>query len=290
MLDAVKAANAIAISGTALNALRATRTGKLSNWKGLAYPFTSFGAMEAVFLAAKGITGPIEVFERNKGFMDSVSGRFEIDWRRENLEAAIRTVVKRYNAEIHSQSSVECVLALRAESGIRAEEVESIDLKVFDVAYNIIGGGEEGGKKSMQTKEEADHSLPYIVSVALLDGEVTPRQYLPERIARNDVQSLLRRVNVYPDEQLSSRFPTAMPCRVTVRLRDGKVIERSADDYEGFFTRPMGWGRAVEKFHTLASKHVDERLRTKIAEAVERLEELEVDDLTSLLGHVKAPM
>src|SRR5579883_3415114 len=61
-LSSEQTANAIAISGTALNALRVTRTGKLSNWKGLAYPFTSFAAMNTVFLAKEGITGPLEVF------------------------------------------------------------------------------------------------------------------------------------------------------------------------------------------------------------------------------------
>ena len=68
-LDATQTANAIAIAGTALNALRVTRTGALSHWKGLAYPFTAFGAVDAVFLAARGISGPAEVFEGNKGFM-----------------------------------------------------------------------------------------------------------------------------------------------------------------------------------------------------------------------------
>jgi 2-methylcitrate dehydratase len=288
-LDQTRAANAIAISGTALNALRVTRTGRLSNWKGLAYPYTSSGAVQAVLLAARGITGPLEVFEGNKGFMDSISGRFEIDWDRENLEAVTRTIVKKYNAEIHSQSSIECVLALKKESAFKAEEVESVDLSVFDVAYNIIGGGEEGDKKSVQTKEEADHSLPYIVSVALLDGEVTPRQYLPARIVRKDVQSLLRRVNVLPDGQLSARFPNVMPCRVVVNLSDGRVLERTADDYEGFFTHPMGWEKAVEKFNALASECVEEGLRTAIAKAVDHLEELEVRDLTSLVGEVRVP-
>ena len=79
-------ANAVAIAGTALNALRVTRTGTLSQWKGMAYPFTSFGALEAVFLAARGITGPLEVFEGNKGFMESIAGPFEIDWESEDLE------------------------------------------------------------------------------------------------------------------------------------------------------------------------------------------------------------
>ena len=85
-LDQFRTANAIAISGTAFNALRVTRTGALSNWKGLAYPNTAFGALHATFLAMRGITGPGEVFEGNKGFMDTVAGPFELDWSKEDLE------------------------------------------------------------------------------------------------------------------------------------------------------------------------------------------------------------
>ncbi len=285
-LSPAKAANAIAIAGTALNALRVSRTGRLSNWKGLAYPFVSFGALTAVFMAAKGITGPLEVFEGNKGFMDSIAGNFEIGWERENLEAVTRTIVKKYNAEVHSQSAIECILALQAESEFKAEDVESIDLRIFDVAYNIIGGGEEGDKKLIETKEQADHSLPYILSAALLDGEVMPHQYLPKRIAGEDIQSLLRKVDVHPDEQLSSKFPNAMPCSVTIRLQDGRSLERFADDYEGFFTRPMSWERAAEKFHRLASSRVPEGLRMKIEDAVRRLDQIEIKELTPLLGRV----
>lgn len=101
-LDQSKTANAIAISGTAYNALRVTRTGALSNWKGLAYPDMAFGATYAAFLAMRGITGPREVFEGNKGFMETISGHFSLDWSKENLEKITQTVVKRFNAEIHS--------------------------------------------------------------------------------------------------------------------------------------------------------------------------------------------
>jgi len=61
------------------NALRVTRTGKLSHWKGLAYPAAAFGCTHAAFLAMRGVTGPLEVFEGNKGFMETIAGPFEID-------------------------------------------------------------------------------------------------------------------------------------------------------------------------------------------------------------------
>ena len=285
-LDARKTMNAVAISGTANNALRVTRTGPLSHWKGLAYPNTGSAATHAAFLAMRGITGPPEVFEGNKGFMDAIAGRFELDWGQEDLEAVTRTIVKKYNAEVHSQSALEGILELREEHGIRPDEVERVELETFDVAYNIIGGGEEGEKKTVRTKEEADHSLPYLLAVALLDGEVYPAQYAPERISADDVQGLLRKVEVRPAGDLSERFPREMPCRIRVSLGGGRTLEREKRDYEGFSTRPISWERATEKFERLAAPYADGNLRDSIAYAVRHVEDVEVKELAEPLGKV----
>jgi len=283
-LDVDKTANALAISGASLNALRVTRTGKLSNWKGLAYPFTSFCALHAVFLAREGITGPLEVFEGNKGFMDSVAGRFEIDWSKENLEAVNRTILKKYNAEIHSQSAIECMLAIRTVDKVKAEDVDSINVHIFDVAYKIIGGGEEGEEKLVRTKEEADHSLPYILSAALIDGEVSPEQYRPQRITQSDVQALLRKVQVYPSKEFSNRFPDAMPCEITIHLRSGQTVTRAVEDYEGFLTRPMNLSQATEKFTKLTSNFIDEDRQKRIIDAVTQLEHIKIRQMMEVLN------
>ncbi len=282
-LDQNSVANAVAMSGTAYNALRVTRTGSLSNWKGLAYPNTAFGATHAVFLAMRGITGPLEVFEGNKGLMDAITGPFELDWTQENLEAVRRTSVKKYNAEFHSQSVLEGVLELRATQQVRPEEVEQVSINIFDVAYHIIGGGEEGNKQQVRTKEEADHSLPYMVAVALLDGDVSPAQYVPERIVQEDVQSLLYKVIIRPDEALSKRFPAEMPCRIQIKLKDGRTLSMEKRDYEGFYTRPMSWKQAIAKFERLTTPFTDAARREALIETVEHLETKEVTQLTELL-------
>lgn len=282
-LDQVRTAHAIAIAGTAFNALRVTRTGALSHWKGLAYPNTAFGATHAAFLAMRGVTGPLGVFEGNKGFMDAISGRFHIDWSREDLELVTKTILKKYNAEVHSQSAVEAVEELRTEHQFDPADVEEVEVEIFDVAYHIIGGGEEGDKTVVRTKEEADHSLPYIVAAMILDGQVMPEQYRPERISRQDVQSLLRKVKVRPRDDFSRRFPAEMPCRVVIRLRDGRVLQKEKADYEGFHTRPMGWPALVRKFERLAAPYADPALRREIVAAVENLDAIRVSDLTALL-------
>lgn len=285
-LDEAKTANAMAIAGTALNALRVTRTGALSHWKGLAYPHTSFGATHAAFLAANGVTGPAEVFEGNKGFMESISGPFEIDWSKEDLEMVRRTIIKKYNAEIHSQAAIEGALELQEQHGFTAEQIERIDIDIFDVAFHIIGGGEEGDKTLVNVKEEADHSLQYMVAVALLDGQVLPPQYEPERILASDVQELLHRVKVRPVDEYTERFPAEHACKVTIHLKSGREFTVNKHDYEGFTTNPMSWETVRGKFDYLSAPYASQELRDAIAATVLDLDNVAVTDLTELLGQV----
>jgi 2-methylcitrate dehydratase len=286
-LDQSRTAHALAICGTAFNALRVSRTGALSHWKGLAYPNTAFACTHCAFLAMRGVTGPLEVFEGNKGFMESIAGHFVIDWSKEDLERVRRTILKRYNAEVHSQSTLEAALELRQEHDFAAEHIARIDVETFDVAYHIIGGGEEGDKTVVQTKEQADHSLPYLVAVALLDGAVMPAQFAPERIGRRDVQELLRRVVVRPVDAYSRQFPEHMPCRVAITLADGRVLAREKQDYEGFHTRPMPWLGIAGKFERLTAPCADPSLRAAIVQAVADLETIPISKLTQLLSKVQ---
>lgn len=286
-LDKEQTANAISIAGTALNALRVTRTGALSNWKGLAYPHTAFGGTHAAYLAKYGISGPPAVFEGNKGFMDAISGTFSIDWKTEDLERVTNTIIKKFNAEIHSQSSIEGMIELKNKHDFHADEVDKIEIDIFDVAYHIIGGGEEGDKTIVRTKEEADHSLQYMVSAALLDGQVMPDQYKQERIEADDIQSLLQKVQVSPKKEFSDRFPDEMPVTLTVYLKNGNSYSIEKRDYEGFHTRPMSWDTIIKKFEGLAAPYTSKELRTQIINAVQNFERSSVSDLMNLLTEVE---
>lgn len=287
-LDAEKTANAIAISGTCNNALRVTRTGALSHWKGLAYPNTAFVGTHAAFLAYRGITGPEEVFEGNKGFKEAIAGPFEIDWEKEDLENVTKSIIKKYNAEIHSQSSIEGALELQAREGFRWDEIEKIEIDIFDVAFHIIGGGEEGDKTIIRTKEEADHSLQYMVGVALIDGNVLPAQYEPERILRDDIQGLLKRFVVRPKQDYTDRFPAEVATTLTFTLKDGRKLSIDKADYEGFRTRPMSWETVIAKFEGLATPFTSERARKAIVDAVRHIEEMRTRDFADILASLNA--
>ena len=285
-LPSEQIANALAIAGTANVALRVTRTGNLSHWKGLAYPHVSKEGTWAALLASRGITGPEEVFEGNKGFKDSVSGPFEIDWSKEDLESVKRTIIKKHNAEIHSQSALDAALNIRAQEGFKAEDIDKIRLTTFDVAYSIIGGGEEGDKQLIRTKEEADHSLPWMLAVVLLDGQLNPEQYEPSRIVADDVQALMKKVEITPLDEFSDRFPDHMPADLEVTLNDGSVFTASQDSYLGFHDNPLDWENARKKFDALVTPFTGEELREEIATIIHELDTRQVSELTEALAKV----
>lgn len=287
-LSEMQTVNAIAIAATAYNALRVTRTGKLSNWKGLAFPSTGWTSTHSAFLAKYGITGPEEVFEGNKGFKDSIAGEFSIDWEKENLEKVTQTIIKKYNAEIHSQATLEGVQELQNKYRLHTNEIDKILLNTFDVAYNIIGGGEEGSKKNIKTKEEADHSLPYLISVMLLDGNVLPGQYLPDRITKDDVQQLLQKVEVKENKSYSDLFPNQMPCDITIFMTDGNQFKIEKTDYEGFVTRPASWETVIAKFKNLSKDSIDEKIQNRIIDMVQNIENYQIRDLMKVLKSVQA--
>src|SRR5258706_461966 len=235
----------------------------------------------------RGITGPCEVFEGPKGFMEALGEDFEIEWEKETLDVLPRTLLKRFNAEVHSQSTLEAIVELRAKEAIDPAAVAEIEIHVFRTAYDIIGGGEFGPKGDARYKEAADHDLKYLAAVALIDGEVYPQQHTPERINRADVQALMKRVRVSPRRTFTWQYPKKMMCEVTIHLEGGGELSCRKSDYEGFPTRPMPRERVVEKFERLTKEFMEADVRREVVERVEALETVRVSELTALLAKAR---
>jgi 2-methylcitrate dehydratase len=180
------------------------------------------------------------------------------------------------------------MVELARQDKIDPEKVISIEADVFQLAYDFAGGGLYGVDKVIRIKEQADHSLPYLLAVALLDGNVMPAQFNPERIMRPDVQNLLKKVSVRPNHEYTEQYPQKMPAKIIVRLQDGKVIEHEVQDYPGLASHPFTWEDAVQKFDALVAGRVDKGLSGEIKDAVRSVENIQVMDLMKLLGSVKA--
>ena len=281
-LDRERLRNAVGIAGTAHNALRVTRTGDINEWKGVASANAARNAVYAVMLAREGVEGPRNLFEGQKGWKQVVSGEFEVDLDPE-CSRVFDTMTKRYVAETYAQSAVEGVVELAEEHDLDPGRVERIHLDTFAGAKLIIGGG-EGSRYEVSTKAEADHSLPYMLAAALIDREMTVDSYAPERIRRDDVQSLLRTVEVAADPALTERFEAGeMPSTVTVETADGTVYRVEKRAFRGHPTQPMTWDQIESKFAALTRERYDGERRRELVETVRHLDDRDVADLVALL-------
>jgi 2-methylcitrate dehydratase len=282
-------ANAMAMAAVSDASFAVVRAKPLSQWKGLASAQSALGAMNTLFLARRGVEGPLQVIEGPLGIDHLLRMKIKIDWDKQGYEGILESTIKKYNSMIHTQSAVHCMIELARQNKIDPGKVGLIEAEVFQLAYDFAGGGLYGVDKVIQIKEQADHSLPYLLAVALLDGDVMPAQFKPDRIIRPDVQGLLKKVTVRPNHEYTEEYPAKMPAKITVRLQDGTVIEHEVQDYPGLASHPFTWENSVDKFDSLVAGRIDDGLSREIKDAVRSLENIQIKDLMKLLGSIKGP-
>jgi 2-methylcitrate dehydratase len=287
-LDEQQIGHAIAMAAVSDASFAVVRAKPLSQWKGLASAQSALGSMNALFLARRGVEGPLRVIEGPLGIDHLLGMKIQIDWDKQGYEGVVESTIKKYNAMIHTQSAVHCMIELVNQHEIDNDKVASIEAEVFQLCYDFAGGGLYGVDKVVETKEQADHNLPYLLAVALLDHDVMPAQFTPERIIKPDVQGLLKKVSVRPNHEYTDQYPRKMPAKITIRLKDGKTIEHEVQDYPGLASHPFTWEDSVDKFDKLVAGCLDDDLRGEIKDAVHSIETIKVRDLTKLLGHIKA--
>ena len=251
--------HAVGIAGVTSAALRQTRVGELSHWKGCAFANAARHGVFAATLASQGMTGPSPIFEGEKGFMKLVSGPLPIagPFAQDPPAAHVpgdgfmmrKTSIKCWPVEYHAQSAVEASLELRRQIK-DVKEIESVLVESHDAAVDIIGSEPEKWRPA--SRETADHSLPYITAAALADGQVTQRTFEPERFGEAKLLELVQRVEVKRHKELSSLYPGTVGNIVTVRLRGGRTLTKRVDHACGHARNPMSDARVEEKYHSQA--------------------------------------
>ena len=279
--------HALAIVTVPHAAMRETRAGELSMWKGAAAANAARNAVFATLLAEDGMTGPDRPFEGEMGFVRLLLGGegFDQDVLR-RLEAKapptriLDTYIKRWPVEYHAQSAVDAALQFPPELVGHPDGIGSIEIATFEAAYQIIAKDPE--KWDPKTRETADHSLQYIVVAALLDGDVTQRTFDPERIRDPRTLDILKnRVTVREDPELTAGYPEGIPNRITVTTAGGRREVRETRYPKGHARNPM----TDEEVETKFEANVGGRWQPDRAARVQRL----VWDL-ELPGHLEKLM
>ena len=175
----------------------------------------------------------------------------------------LKTSIKYWPAEYHSQSAIEAALFLRKQID-DISQIESVRIESHDAAVDIIGSEEEKWKP--ETRETADHSLPYITAIALLDGEVTERQFQPARFTDPKIWKFLENVSVVRNAELTSVYAEAVANIVHVKLKGGQTLTKRVDYPLGNARNPVSDDELVGKFNALVIPKIGDAAAKKIVD------------------------
>ena len=294
-LDAERTRHAVNIAGVNCAAFRQARVGELSHWKGVAFANAARCGVYAATLARAGMTGPAPIFEGQMGFEKELGvsmgdvGRL-FDTKAEALKGEgpasmiLKTSIKFWPAEYHSQSAIEAALFLRKEIP-DLSQVKSMLIESHDASVDIIGSEPEKWKP--QQRETADHSLPYITAVALIDGEVTDKQFAPERFTETGIISFLENVKVQRNDELSALYADAVANIVHITLADGRTLTKRVDHPLGNAKNRLKDSDLERKFLSLAAPKITKAGADKVLEHAWKFDE--AADATQLMRLLEIP-
>lgn len=272
-------------------AMNQTRTQVLSNWKGLADASAAKSGVFAASLAREGITGPSPIFEGTYGFEKLVLGQpMSVDttsFGGQGRPFRIADVlVKPYPAQGHTLTAVEAAIRLSGRIKDRSQ-IEKVVVATTQLGYRITGSGPYVWAPA--TKETADHSMPYVVARALIDGTLTNASYAPEKLAAADVRELMPKIRVEEDPALTALYPKHIPNRLSVHLRSGEVLSERVDDLPGAPGVPLTRREIEAKFWRTAGSAISRTNGDALIQRIWSMERLHgVDALfeAAMIGRV----
>ncbi len=244
---------AVGISGSSHFTLGGVVAGKLTNMKNTADPMAVEAGVRAALLASTGYTGPVELFEGKEGVFEVISN---VRWSAEEITRGLgeeflitKCGYKAFPTEALTHQPITAALELMAEEKIDPHAVTEIAVRTTTRGADILS---DPSKYDPQTKETADHSLPYCIAVAIAKGNVLPSDFTEEAIRDPFVRSFLPKIKVIADPEIDALFPKVKRAIVTITTADGQKFEKTEDHAKGRAARPMSDAELIAKFRANA--------------------------------------
>ena len=266
-LPPAKIAHALAIAGSHACTLAEVRKGKLSMWKGAAEPMAAKGGTFAAILAKSGLTGPLTILEGSSGYGAVAMGGLDGDVLRKPLEQfeILTSCVKMWPCVFVAQAPI--AAALKACSGrhLVPGQIDKIVVHLSEFAYQqqvkFLAAG-------ITTRESADHSVPYCVARAVLDGEIRLDHFDEKNLTDPSALALFDKVLLAP----SPAFPEKVGAAVDIHLRDGTALREELLYPPGHTENPAGESAVVAKFRALAAPFLEPHSMNRVCDTILHME------------------
>lgn len=271
--------NAVGISGSchAILGILDAPAEEYTMTKNIRFPTMAYSGILAAMLAQKGFTGPTTVIEGHDGFVEVImQGEYDLDklTSTERRFAIRDTCIKSIIADYSSHGHLSATLTLVREHDIKPEDVVEVRIRTSTRCARHTG---DPVKKYPKNKETADHSSYYLTAIAIMDRQIGPDQFSPEKYNDPRVRELIDKVILEGDKELDLVRPSGISEIVT---KQGERYDRRVDYPKGHPLNPMTDEEVVEKFQSMAARYMSQAQVDQVTSTVFGLDEL--DDIARL--------
>jgi 2-methylcitrate dehydratase len=271
--------NAIGIGGSHNHTIGCPTAGKLTMMKNTVDPMAVQSGVMAALMAAKGYTGTEVVFEGKEGFMDV----FGPGWAREKLTGnlgenfkILECSMKAFPTEALTHTHITAALKVVKENSISYDQIEQVTVTTIARARDILF---DPHKYRPDSRETADHSLPYCIAAALVDHKITTRTFSDEKMRDERIWKVIDKIKGEASEEFEKMFPAKQPSKVVVKTTDGGEYSEYLEYPKGDPREPMTMEDLEGKFNSLSADLLTPDKQIKIRERVSSSEMISARDL-----------
>ncbi len=292
--------NAIGISGSHNHTIGCPTAGKLTMMKNTVDPMAVQAGVFAALLAQKGFSGTEAVFEGKEGLMDTFigwdtkdqkvkpvqmggrDGLSEWGW---NIDALLGGLgesykimecsMKAFPTEALTHTHLSATLKVVTTNNISYDQIESVTLTTLAQAYDILF---DPHKYRPESRETADHSLPYCIAAALVDHKITTQSFSDEKLKDPRIWEVIDKIKGEPSLEFEKMFPAKQPSKVVVKTVDGNEYSEYLEYPKGDPREPMTMEDLKNKFNSLSSKLLDKKRQNDIKKMIFNCEEMNVNE------------
>ncbi|MBK4217319.1 MmgE/PrpD family protein [Paracoccus caeni] len=283
---------------------RQSRKGEISSWKAYVPGFTGKLAVECIDRAMRGEGSPSPIYEGEDSVLAWMLGGKDDAYKvtlpepGESPRAILETYTKAHSAEYQAQALIDLCIEMGQQIP-DLDQVASILLETSHHTHYVIGTGAQDPQKSdpEASRETLDHSIMYILAVALEDGRWHHvDSYTKERARAAAARGIWQKITTIEDPEWTRRYHEEDPDkrqfggRIVIRLKDGTEIagERGVADAHPNGKAPWGWPQYVGKLQTLVGDQLGAEALRVFTEAAHRLPDLSAGQLDLLIPSLPA--
>lgn len=275
--------NAIGINGAHNHTIGCPTAGKLTMMKNTVDPMAVQTGVFAALMSQRGYTGTEAVFEGKEGFMDVFGPDWDLDALVGHLGDRYKILecsMKAFPTEALTHTHITCAIKVVSEHDIHPDQIEQVTITTIARACDILF---DPHKYRPESRETADHSLPYCIAAALVDRKITTNSFSDETMKDPRIWNVIDKIKGEASVEFEAMFPAKQPSKVVVRLTDGREFSEYLEYPKGDPREPMTIEDLDNKFDALSSKLLTPERMTEVKEAVFQADAYSARDFMKLL-------